>query len=782
MAAGNGIVRADGIALPDGLEQSYLQNSADKVAHIFAEQASGTTGLNRFKYFDVGAGQIANLYFQKKNGDPLNTLVNTVESQISISGTVNAVRNNKIGGNLYFLSPKGMVVGAGGVINAGSLTVIGTGTKFDTATQAENAIAANKWSIEGDSKIEINGQVNAYTGIDLRAARIAIQKDADGNGNALLKTGVVFNNVVNTNGLYEDASVVADERLTVIKDDQGNIFFKDNHENHVTVNNAQGDGSITIAASSTERNANTPLWGVDTLKNTVEATVDLGAGANIDAISDVSISATATRENNNTIVEVWDIMAFTRANINLDGNVKGNNVDVSANASSYYEAHNAQNFFAAGSHLINMGLEEADISINLNESLATALYGKLLQAQVIGGSQWGDGITIFNNVLEQLYMPFGYADAQANITQGSASTITADANANFTATSTATNKETISIQPQLEAGHSNPMDHFGGGLVYVDTASNAAINLRGNVHAEGNLIATSKAVNTSVGSLVLKFPKVNIPSTGGNEGNSGNSQSGSNANENNNNNASQANLTAAGTGSPYVAAAMVINVQDTNAVVNFGSEGEAASSNPKITAGGGLVATAAGVNTFSSNAVIAEKDDTAVNTAINIGVTNGDANVNAYTTLQGGKIQLNSQNVMNSLSMTTDASSGVEPSGLDWTMNLPPTKEGVQRIGEFLHILEHGEKQENQNNNIASTEWNKAFNTGASIAIVAADNKAITNVASNAKLISGILRYGMPIENVVKLVSSMEMRTDSINNWAAGVERALKKYLPSGAN
>ena len=388
LAAGNGIVRADGITLPDGLEQSYLQNSADKVAHIFAEQASGTTGLNRFKYFDVGAGQIANLYFQKQNDTTaLNTLVNTVENQISISGTVNAIRNNKIGGNLYFLSPKGMVVGSGGVINAGALTVIGTDKTFSNASDAADAVAANSWKLKGDSKIEINGQINAMTGIDLRAARIAIQKDADGNGNALLKTGVVFNNVVNTNGLYEDASVVADERLTVIKDDQGNIFFKDNHENHVTVNNAQGDGSITIAASSTERNANTPLWGVDTLKNTVEATVDLGAGANIDAISDVSISATATRENNNTIVEVWDIMAFTRANINLDGNVKGNNVDVSANASSYYEAHNAQNFFAAGSHLINMGLEEADISINLNESLATALYGKLLQAQVIGGSQ-----------------------------------------------------------------------------------------------------------------------------------------------------------------------------------------------------------------------------------------------------------------------------------------------------------------------------------------------------------------------------------------------------------
>lgn len=47
-----------------------------------------------------------------------------------------------------------------------------------------------------------------------------------------------------------------------------------------------------------------------------------------------------------------------------------------------------------------------------------------------------------------------------------------------------------------------------------------------------------------------------------------------------------------------------------------------------------------------------------------------------------------------------------------------------------------------------------------------------------AKLISGVLRYGMPIENVVKLVSQLEMDTDNINNWASGVERALKKYLP----
>ncbi|MBP5560354.1 MAG: adenosylcobalamin-dependent ribonucleoside-diphosphate reductase [Muribaculaceae bacterium] len=49
-----------------------------------------------------------------------------------------------------------------------------------------------------------------------------------------------------------------------------------------------------------------------------------------------------------------------------------------------------------------------------------------------------------------------------------------------------------------------------------------------------------------------------------------------------------------------------------------------------------------------------------------------------------------------------------------------------------------------------------------------------------AKLISGVLRYGMPIEQVLKLVASLELDSQSINTWKMGVERALKKYLPNG--
>ncbi len=49
-----------------------------------------------------------------------------------------------------------------------------------------------------------------------------------------------------------------------------------------------------------------------------------------------------------------------------------------------------------------------------------------------------------------------------------------------------------------------------------------------------------------------------------------------------------------------------------------------------------------------------------------------------------------------------------------------------------------------------------------------------------AKLISSVLRHGMPLPDVVNLVSSLRLDSESINNWKAGVERALKKYIPDG--
>ena len=51
-----------------------------------------------------------------------------------------------------------------------------------------------------------------------------------------------------------------------------------------------------------------------------------------------------------------------------------------------------------------------------------------------------------------------------------------------------------------------------------------------------------------------------------------------------------------------------------------------------------------------------------------------------------------------------------------------------------------------------------------------------------ARLISGVLRYGMPIDQVVHMISSLQMDNDSINSWTTGVARVLKRYIPGASD
>ncbi len=69
---------------------------------------------------------------------------------------------------------------------------------------------------------------------------------------------------------------------------------------------------------------------------------------------------------------------------------------------------------------------------------------------------------------------------------------------------------------------------------------------------------------------------------------------------------------------------------------------------------------------------------------------------------------------------------------------------------------------------------------GYKMTIEGLDGKFDPEYWNYAKLISGVLRYGMPIDQVIKLVQGMDLNNESINTWKNGVERALKKYLPNG--
>ncbi len=68
---------------------------------------------------------------------------------------------------------------------------------------------------------------------------------------------------------------------------------------------------------------------------------------------------------------------------------------------------------------------------------------------------------------------------------------------------------------------------------------------------------------------------------------------------------------------------------------------------------------------------------------------------------------------------------------------------------------------------------------GYKVTIEGLDSKFNPEYWNYAKLISGVLRYGMPIDQVIKLVSGLELDSETINTWKNGVERALKKYLPN---
>ena len=77
-------------------------------------------------------------------------------------------------------------------------------------------------------------------------------------------------------------------------------------------------------------------------------------------------------------------------------------------------------------------------------------------------------------------------------------------------------------------------------------------------------------------------------------------------------------------------------------------------------------------------------------------------------------------------------------------------------------------------------EGNSRYERGFKTTVEGLSYKFDKEYWNYAKLISGVLRHGMPVHQAVELVASMEFDNENINTWKNGVERALKKYIPNG--
>ena len=378
------------------------------VADIFASQVvNKNVAINQFKEFKLDANNIANMYFgTTKESNSAANLVNFVDSRIDINGTVNAIQNKKVGGNLFFFSSDGMAVGKTGVINAGALYVATpTRTKFDEYKQFA---AQDKFDTiikdEGFAQIPINasgtisvlGQVNAVNAVNLRAAKIGVGKNVskDDIGDvaagatatgASIHTGVVdFKDIVN---IGKVKSGLTDKALKATKDGSGNIVlaaynnYNDNYSVSNDFTNIAGESvnaELSVAEGAEVKAAGKAKLSAQALNNVVVTSSDQ-YNKDYDA-------STATNSH------LYGQIVTTNATVNVDGKVEANQVDITADAvNRYVSAESSKLMHNITSNIVGALTANLDASYAVLNSKAEVNVGQKAVINATGSDTVSEG-------------------------------------------------------------------------------------------------------------------------------------------------------------------------------------------------------------------------------------------------------------------------------------------------------------------------------------------------------------------------------------------------------
>ncbi|WP_337406134.1 leukotoxin LktA family filamentous adhesin [Mitsuokella jalaludinii] len=332
------------------------------VYNIYAQKLHGDIAINEFAKFQLDANDIANLYFHKQ-GETINAgnLLNFVNTRIDINGTVNAIRNGTIGGNLFFLSPEGMVVGKGGVINTGALYVMAPATTslpgesnyeslkgvFDTGAATEEHLNAIKNGsplipLNPSGTISVLGKINAADDVKLYAAQIAVGRNLTGEAidgtaaggikkTAAIETGVTdFASLVNLSDDQKTAAGLGDLQAT--QTGNGDIVLAARAEYANAYDKAFNDlGKLAGLLGTTE----TPEINVP---KTITASVEnYGTIKTSTATGDVVLKAEATNGNKDHSASDASAFAQTVADVKVQGDVKAaGQVELTAKADNTY--------------------------------------------------------------------------------------------------------------------------------------------------------------------------------------------------------------------------------------------------------------------------------------------------------------------------------------------------------------------------------------------------------------------------------------------------------------
>ena len=149
--------------------------NSGKQYDITNQQVKDGNALNKFDKFGIKQHDVANLHMGEANHQ-----INVVKNQIDIDGVVNAIKNNQIGGDVYFFSNAGIAVGKTGVFNVGRLT-LGTNAAYGEALYnggmekhlAQSAASQAK-AVAGGSDITLQGKVYAQSDVVLGAGSVNV--------------------------------------------------------------------------------------------------------------------------------------------------------------------------------------------------------------------------------------------------------------------------------------------------------------------------------------------------------------------------------------------------------------------------------------------------------------------------------------------------------------------------------------------------------------------------------------------------------------------------------
>ena len=267
---------------------------------ITNQQVNNGNALNKFDKFGITQHDVANLHM----GDAAHQ-INLVKDRINIDGVVNAIKDNKIGGDVYFFSNAGIAVGANGVFNVGRLT-LGTNAAYGEALynggmekHLLQSAAAQAKAVAGGSDITLQGKVYAAGDVVLGAGSVNVTADS------VNVTGGEIRTHWNNADTYADKKAAEAYRNQLV-----------NVSPSATVATALGHGDIALAAVG----ASSVAKPFETKGAIVidKAYVDAAGG-------DTSIAASAERNGGNLMGSKAD------ASVEIsNATIKGQNVAISA--------------------------------------------------------------------------------------------------------------------------------------------------------------------------------------------------------------------------------------------------------------------------------------------------------------------------------------------------------------------------------------------------------------------------------------------------------------------